>query len=480
MESSRTCIRVYSRAGWPMGGSVPAEDVGISTSYPTPPTESTTLPPPFSATSPCRKEIMGPRQLRRAGYEIDGGDTGPRRPHRPHRAAPVPPRPGAPGPSSCGPGPSPRCRSRWPGTRTARWSCSGPTSPPPRQRLGDRAFGSRPAPPPPGGGGGAAPPGRTGCGRCPTRAPGAGPRPPTPPPGPWRPGRDPPRARTARTCVQTRFEAVAEQASALSDLRHDLLGDVEVRVDVLDIVELFKRVQQREDLPGLGPVHRYLRLRHHREFSGKHGDAGRLDHLADPPKGGGIGRDLPRAPGIGDVLGPGVERHLQELVLVDGRRLLDLHDALAREHPRGAPRIAEASAVPGERIADVLAGSVTVVGEGLHDERHSSGAIALVRDLLVAGPAAQLARSALDGAVDVVPWHGCIPGLVHRRSQRRVAVDAAPALLGRDLHGSEQLGERVAALGIRRRLLSLDRAPLGMSGHLRLPRDVLVQSRLTG
>src|SRR6266545_3195795 len=60
MESSRTCIRVYSLAGRPMGGSVPAEDVGISTSYPRPPTRAPRFPRPSRPPLHAGRRSWGP------------------------------------------------------------------------------------------------------------------------------------------------------------------------------------------------------------------------------------------------------------------------------------------------------------------------------------------------------------------------------------------------------------------------------------
>ena len=47
---------------------------------------------------------------------------------------------------------------------------------------------------------------------------------------------------------------------------HDLFGDVEVRVDVLHVVQVLERVDQPQDLVRLSPSDRDRRLRQHREL----------------------------------------------------------------------------------------------------------------------------------------------------------------------------------------------------------------------
>ena len=60
-----------------------------------------------------------------------------------------------------------------------------------------------------------------------------------------------------------------------------LLGDVEVRVDLLDVVVVLERVDQAHQLPRLAlVVDRDGRLRQHRELGGLDREAGGLDRLA--------------------------------------------------------------------------------------------------------------------------------------------------------------------------------------------------------
>src|SRR5581483_9746859 len=265
-----------------------------------------------------------------------------------------------------------------------------------------------------------------------------------------------------------------------AELGHHGLGDVEVRVDVLDVVEILERLDEREHLARLTALDRHGRLRHHRELGGEHRDPRLRDAVPHRREGGGLGRDLPRALGVPEIVGAGLERQLEQPLLVRRRLLLDLDEPLAREHPRYAPALAQAAAVAGERVADLLRGAVAVVGQALDEQRHPARPVPLVGDLLVLGAALELTRSALDRALDVLNRNREAPGLLDRGGERHVGLGvAAPALAGRHLHGPKQLGELVAALGVEGALLSLDRRPLGMPGHRSpLPEDVLVQPRL--
>ena len=67
---------------------------------------------------------------------------------------------------------------------------------------------------------------------------------------------------------------------------------------------------------------------------------------------------------VGDVVGAGLERHLEELVLGAGA-LVDGDHALLREHPADAAGLAEVAAVLAEDVADLGDGAVAVVGEDL-------------------------------------------------------------------------------------------------------------------
>src|SRR5690606_9147621 len=100
----------------------------------------------------------------------------------------------------------------------------------------------------------------------------------------------------------------------------------------------------------------------------------------------------------------------------------------------------------------------------LDEDRDTTRAVALVDDLLeLLGLAA--AGRLLDGALDVLRGHVDRARLVHRETQAvvRVWIATAGPRRHRDLAGD--LGEQRPALGVVGALLTLDRGPLGMSGH---------------
>ena len=94
----------------------------------------------------------------------------------------------------------------------------------------------------------------------------------------------------------------------------------------------------------------------------------------------------------------------------------------------------------------------------------AAGPVALVVDLFV-GDAGQLAGAALDRPLDVLGGHVGGLGFGDDGAQSRVHVDVAAAIPGRDGHLLDEAREQLAALGVERALLVLDRVPLGMAGH---------------
>ena len=105
-----------------------------------------------------------------------------------------------------------------------------------------------------------------------------------------------------------------------------------------------------------------------------------------------------------------------------------------------------------------------------HDERGAPGAVALVGQLFVDDPLL-ITGAAPDRALDVVGRHVGGLRLGHDRPQARVAVDVARHRARRDGHFLDQAREHLAALGVERALLVLDRVPFGMARHDTSPRD---------
>ena len=97
----------------------------------------------------------------------------------------------------------------------------------------------------------------------------------------------------------------------------------------------------------------------------------------------------------------------------------------------------------------------------------AAGAVGLVGDFFV-DDAGQLAGAALDRLLDVVGGHVDFLGLRDDRAQARVHARVAAAVAGGDGQFLDDARENLAALGIGRALLVLNRVPLGMAGHGRL------------
>ena len=195
----------------------------------------------------------------------------------------------------------------------------------------------------------------------------------------------------------------------------------------------------------------------------------------------GLGDHLEGLAEVVDLLGAGVERRLEDVVLGDRPALLvGRHDddALAVEQVRHRAGVGHRAAVAGHRGADLHRGPVAVVGEALDEHRDAVRAVALVHDRLVVGAAGLGAGAALDRAVDVVVGDRGLLRLLDGVVERRVAGRVAAADAGRDLDVLDQLGEHLAALGVDDRLLVLRGRPLGVAGHAASSSTVCDQARI--
>ena len=162
-----------------------------------------------------------------------------------------------------------------------------------------------------------------------------------------------------------------------------------------------------------------------------------------------------------DVLRARVEGVLRHGVLVEIGRALDDDDALVVEHIGDAARRAEGAAVFAHDGAHVARGAVVVVGERRDDDGSAAHAVTFVGELLVV-TVAEVARGTLDGALDVVVGH-----------IRRLCLGDDVGKLGVggrigvafccDCKFSADLGEELAARGIRLTLLRLDIVPFAVS-----------------
>src|SRR5215472_12540166 len=133
------------------------------------------------------------------------------------------------------------------------------------------------------------------------------------------------------------------------------------------------------------------------------------------------------------------------------------------EHVGDRSGCTQVSAVLREGVANLADGAVAVIGGDFYQDRNASWAIALKCDFFV-GNARQLARTALDGALDVISRHVFGLRCSYCGTQARVFVRIAAALRR---HGDffDHSGENLAPLGVERALLMLNCRPFGMAGH---------------
>jgi hypothetical protein len=163
-----------------------------------------------------------------------------------------------------------------------------------------------------------------------------------------------------------------------------------------------------------------------------------------------------------DVLGAGVERRLEQPVLVGAGRERKLPAMPEQERDRAVG--AQIAAVLGECMAHVGHRARPVVGHAVDDHRSAADAVALVADLLIAHPL-EVARPALDRALDGVLGH-VVPGrLVDGEPQPGVHRRVAAAKARGDRDFLDQAGEDLAALRVGGGLLVLDVRPLAVASH---------------
>src|SRR5699024_4292437 len=137
--------------------------------------------------------------------------------------------------------------------------------------------------------------------------------------------------------------------------------------------------------------------------------------------------------------------------------------ALAAEQVAHRSRIGEVSTVAGEGDPDVGGGPVAVVGQALHEYRHSPGCIAFVEHCLPVGTYGFSPGPALDGAVDVVVGNRGALCLLDGVEEGRVAGGVASADAGGNFDVLHHFCEEFAPLRIVGSLLVLGRRPFRVS-----------------
>src|SRR2546421_7928119 len=241
---------------------------------------------------------------------------------------------------------------------------------------------------------------------------------------------------------------------------HDLVGDVEVGVHVLDVVAVLERVDQLEHPSRPVLVERDGDAGDERGVGGLVLHAGALQGVAYGDEVTGLADHLEGLAEVVDLLGAGVEYRAEHVVLGQRAGLGDDDDALAGEQVRDAAGVGEVAAVAGQRGAYLGGGAVAVVGQALDEDGDAVGPVPLVLDRLVVGAAGLLAGAPLDRAVDVVVGDRVLLGLLDGVVEGGVTGRVTAAGPGRDLNVLDQPGEQLAALGIDHGLLVLGRRPL--------------------
>src|SRR5262249_29369232 len=244
-----------------------------------------------------------------------------------------------------------------------------------------------------------------------------------------------------------------------------LVGNVVVGVDGLYVVQILQRLDELDHGGGVLRLDPHGRLRNVRDlpFDDRHArPRQRVAHGVHLSR---RRRDLKSFFGATHVGSAGVEGLLDQIVLGDLVGA-DGDDALALEHPRDGARGAHVAAELLERVSDLWAGAVSIVGQDADHDGDAAGRVAVVGDLLVR-LAGQLAGALLDGALDVVLRHVDFLGGLDRRLQPHVALRIAATIFRRDRDLAEDLGEELAALDVGLALLTLDLRPPRMACHRR-------------
>src|SRR5258708_18483326 len=243
----------------------------------------------------------------------------------------------------------------------------------------------------------------------------------------------------------------------------DFLRPVELRVDLLDIVQILERFDEPDDLLRLLALEAHRVRRPHRDLRVSDFQLLGLERLLHGLEAVRRGVDGHEVAIRLDILGPGVDGGELDLV---GRAALrvDLDDALLLEEPLHRSRLAELPVVPRERRAHLRCGAVPAVRRGLDHDRDAARSVALIDDALDLR-ALGASDGLFDRPLDVRERYVDRPGAVHRETEPEVPVGIAAALARRKHDLAGHLGEDRATFDVVRALLALDRGPLGMAGH---------------
>src|SRR5215472_9633453 len=267
------------------------------------------------------------------------------------------------------------------------------------------------------------------------------------------------------TCVSLSFSdfPAALKAPLSGNFFQQLLVDVEVGVDVLYVIVLFKGLHQPDHGVGRLPLELDVVLRNHRHGGGSGLNAGFLDRFENRLVRGGVGQNLPVVTVIAHVLRASVENQGHQVVFFG----CDFgHDdvTLLVEHPGDGTGFGHVAAVLAEDVTDFADRAVAVVGVDLRQQGDTAGAVAFEHEFLIDG-AGQFTGSTLDGTLDVVGRHVLSLRGRDGGAQAGIGIGVSPAVLGGDGDFLDKASENLAPLGVESALFVLDGGPFGMARH---------------
>src|SRR6266545_2695266 len=183
------------------------------------------------------------------------------------------------------------------------------------------------------------------------------------------------------------------------DVLEDLVRYVEVRVDLLDVIEFLELLHETQHLARAVAFDADGRRRAHRDLRRSDLDAGFLErclHLLERARGRVGGHQA--AVGL-DVLRARVDRDERHVIGRTFARVY-LDDALLLEEPLHRAGLAELAAVLRERGAHLRGRAVAIVRGRFDHDGYATRRVTLVHDALERGAVAATG-GAVDGALDV-------------------------------------------------------------------------------
>src|ERR1051325_6194303 len=152
---------------------------------------------------------------------------------------------------------------------------------------------------------------------------------------------------------------------------HLLFVDIEVGIDILNVVMLFEDFAQLQHAAGVLSFELDEVLRDHSDFSRSGGNARFMHGVENFLMQLGSRNDLPVAAIVAQIVGPGFEHQIHQLVL---RGLVSLDDdvAFAFKHPGNTSLLGEVPAEQGRKMANLAHGAVAVIRGHLRSEEHTS------------------------------------------------------------------------------------------------------------